>query len=352
METISENKLRELLNSDDLWVVEICKGDNIYEIQKDVSIKFESNKKECVEIKGYILLLNEENGTTDIYKTKKIDMFIKYLKREGFIEKGNITLYSIDGEYNSVEEYEEHIKFNSLDMKGLLEKYAESDTFSLTAPYSAGVTEKYPDGIYKIDKKLSDEVFVETEKYYKEELKHIYDGIIENERKKLPEFEVLYSDIYNEATEFHNKYRMGKPNSNKFLCDRFSDENTKYTEPEEVWHFYEMLGALLDIKESLERMNKNVRERALDCELEWEKYLPLKPYLQEVKVSFHWHCTMSGELHKIFYIGLNDVTKKWLLKYKSDYDLTPLEDLAFYKNGQLMFSSCTHERFRNDFSVK
>lgn len=349
MEKISESKLRELLNSEEIYFVEICKGDYVYIIEKDLSVNF-SWANESVEIKGYNLLLKNCEKTTGIYKTKKSDSMINYLKKEGFFDRDEITLCSVDGEYNSVEEYEEFVKFDKLDMAGLLEKYADCDSFSLTAPYAAGITKKYPDGIYKIDKKLADEVFIATENDYKEELKQMYDNIPQEERKDLPEFEVLYLNIRNEAAEFHKKYRAGKPNSNKFFSDYFANGKTVYTQPEDLWHFYEMTGLLFDIKESLERMQKNVRERAIDCELNEEEYLPLKPYLKEVKPAFNWHCTNSSALHKIFYIELNDDTKKWLLNYKSDYDLNRLDDLAFYKDGRLMFSSCTHEKFHNDFS--
>ena len=43
-------------------------------------------------------------------------------------------------------------------------------------------------------------------------------------------------------------------------------------------------------------------------------------------------------------------TKKWLLQFDTDYDIDPFEDLAFYKENTLLFSSCTHEGYHEDFT--
>jgi len=48
-----------------------------------------------------------------------------------------------------------------------------------------------------------------------------------------------------------------------------------------------------------------------------------------------------------YYFKLNDETKKYLLKFDNDFCLEPLEDLAIYKDNELKFYSCTHERFNS-----
>ena len=49
----------------------------------------------------------------------------------------------------------------------------------------------------------------------------------------------------------------------------------------------------------------------------------------------------------IYYFKLNDLTKKYLLQFKSDFDLVDLEDLVLYQNDKELFSSCTHERYNS-----
>ena len=49
-----------------------------------------------------------------------------------------------------------------------------------------------------------------------------------------------------------------------------------------------------------------------------------------------------------YYFDLNDETKKFLLKFKNDFKIKGnLYDLAFYKNNELIFSSCTHEQYNS-----
>ena len=56
-------------------------------------------------------------------------------------------------------------------------------------------------------------------------------------------------------------------------------------------------------------------------------------------------------MHKVFRFTLNNDTAKWLKeRYFGNSDESPFEDLAFYKGDKLLYSECTHEGFRNDFS--
>jgi len=64
------------------------------------------------------------------------------------------------------------------------------------------------------------------------------------------------------------------------------------------------------------------------------------------EVSFFNNASVCYDLLCInYYFKLNEETKKYLLKYKTDFDLYYLEDLAIYKNGELKFSSNTHEKY-------
>ena len=48
-----------------------------------------------------------------------------------------------------------------------------------------------------------------------------------------------------------------------------------------------------------------------------------------------------------YYFVLNDATKKYLLKFKDDFNMDELEDLTLYKDDQVLFYSCTHEKFNS-----
>ena len=48
-----------------------------------------------------------------------------------------------------------------------------------------------------------------------------------------------------------------------------------------------------------------------------------------------------------YYFKFNDESKKYLLKYESDFDLDNLEDLTFYKDNEVVFYSCTHENYNS-----
>ena len=117
---------------------------------------------------------------------------------------------------------------------------------------------------------------------------------------------------------------------------------------DELWHAYSAVDFTGTCEYILEKLKKEQTERPLTEELESDENKALKDNLIKTEVTFVWHCTSSSELSKVFYFKLNDDTVEWLKRFKSDYDLELLEDLAFYKKGKLLFSSCTHERFHSD----
>ena len=73
----------------------------------------------------------------------------------------------------------------------------------------------------------------------------------------------------------------------------------------------------------------------------------LKEYLLYYEVSFHNEVSTRSILMINYYFVLNDATKKYLLKFKDDFNMDELEDLTLYKDDQVLFYSCTHEKFNS-----
>ena len=107
----------------------------------------------------------------------------------------------------------------------------------------------------------------------------------------------------------------------------------------------------LDLKDNLEKY-ADMSKKDLFNDLRTEENEVLYENLIKKEIGFSNHCTETGSLLLTYYFKLNNQTKAWLSQFKTDYDLNGLEDLAFYKNGKIMFSSCTHERFHTDLSKK
>ena len=137
---------------------------------------------------------------------------------------------------------------------------------------------------------------------------------------------------------------------NSFICDCVLTERygkrTKYVEPVGYfWHFYHLIGQNLDRKKHIEELMKNKNELSALDKIEDNI---LKQNLIKYEILYHNHCTESGGLMVNYYFKLNEETKKWLLQFKNDFDINgSLEDLAFYKDEKLVFSSCTHEKFNS-----
>lgn len=231
-------------------------------------------------------------------------------------------------------------------MKHLLTKYNSCDTFSLTCPYNEGYSIEYPYGKYKLDKVLGKQALANLEEHFKNNLLDRYNAF-KNEINDLPDFETLYNEIKEETREYQKNWTKDK---SPFISDTVYKKETKYHTPEQFyWHFYHDICHLQVFNESLEAMYKNNEERALDVEFDDEKYKVLKPYIKDIEVTFVWHCTVSGQLSKVFYIELNETTKEWLNQFESPFDIEGLEDLALYKNNELKYSCCTHEEFDNEY---
>ena len=73
----------------------------------------------------------------------------------------------------------------------------------------------------------------------------------------------------------------------------------------------------------------------------------LRDYCIKYEISFFNEVTESSRLMINYYFPLNENTKKYLLKFKTDFDLKELQDLTIYKNNKVKFYSCTHEKFNS-----
>jgi hypothetical protein len=116
----------------------------------------------------------------------------------------------------------------------------------------------------------------------------------------------------------------------------------------ELWHFYHHIGTYYHTyKKTVEKLKKNTKDRPLDTSFKNEKMKALYKHLDKHEITFTWHCTTSSRLSVVYYFRLNEESKRWLMQYESDLDIAPLDDLAFDKNGELLFSSCTHEGYNS-----
>lgn len=209
-------------------------------------------------------------------------------------------------------------------MKIILDKYNFCNRFSLSGQR----------GFYKLSDKEADEIINITKKRNREECKKIWESI--NNKDKLPPFEEVIQDIEIEILNFGTDY----------IVDVVG-EKTKYGR--EFWHIYSLLSNEIEQLELIRSLQKTEETGPYLIDTN-RKYEILKPYIKRKEISFHTHCTISSILYETYYFELNEETKKWLLNYEDvfSFDGEPLEDLAFYKDEKLKFSSCTHEGYMVD----
>ncbi len=348
MEKIDIELFSQLMASDGKYAainVELVSGNKVYRIEKSANMSF--------VIEGGVPSLHEDSvsytlqdgdGKRRVFFTK--EEMLSYVK-DNFVSDGKIAVNSIDG-CSSAEQFMHMADFNDYNMEQLLEKYADCDEFSLTCDYNVA-DEKSPHGKYRLDRKTGDNAYRLIEFEQHDMCKALYAYAPEEEKKSLPPFDKLYADITAEVKELYSLVKE-RP---LFTGDMYSEGKMKYKgESALLHHMYHSAGFLQDCKGDLAAQYKNTLTRPADAEFDKEEFAPLKPYIGRVLVTYCWHCTVSDKLAKVFYIKLNDQTKQWLMQFKNDYALEGLEDLAFYKNGECRFSSCTHERFHTDLTDK
>lgn len=273
-------------------------------------------------------------------KIKGDKKLIKFLEDNGAYENGEVKIKAIGIKKMTEEEYNRMLAFDKLDMAGLLEKYVPlADSFSLTCAY----------GENAISEELAQEALKKVKAVSFATAEAEFMNVSEEERKKLPSFKEIYADIEKEYENYCSQNAALIEANDGYACftDVFSGDRI-YSSLDELWHAYSAVDFTGTCAYILEKLKKAENSRPITEELETEENKCLKDNLVKTEVTFCWHCTQSSELSKVFYIKLNEDTVNWLKKFASDYDLDILEDLAFYKKGKLLFSSCTHERFHSD----
>lgn len=251
-----------------------------------------------------------------------------------------------------------------LSMKEILDKYNDANKFSLTGSCSG----------YKITEEEFMNAIKDMEEHNKERHKKIYQ--IRREKFNDPEYDV--DKVYEEIKEECIKYRQEHKKSYVPLRELYSPEELKqYIQITEQYTQVEDTDALLDrlieVGDSITScVGKTTKydnnfshiyhdvDMTLKCLEDKEKYLSngvldpldavpeeLKEYLLYYEVSFHNEVSTRSILMINYYFVLNDATKKYLLKFKDDFNMDELEDLTLYKDDQVLFYSCTHEKFNS-----
>jgi len=274
-------------------------------------------------------------------KVESLDELYSLLNKIGAGD-GEFILDNINGQFASVTEMRDKIAFDKISMDGLLERYKEADSFSLTTDY----------GDVHIDERIAQTALKELseEQYKLAESQYLL--IPEGERKSLPAFDKLFKEISDTCNAHRKKHkkRIKETGGNSFFCDEHY--KGKYKNYLQVWHIYSAVDFIQACDYDLNRL-KGLKEVApIDRQL---KNLPvLKEALISAKPTYVTHCTISGSLATVFKFKLNEKTKAWLKTHKDDYDFNTggadyrLDDLALYHGDELLFSSCTHEGFHND----
>ncbi|MCD8373355.1 MAG: hypothetical protein LUD27_08670 [Clostridia bacterium] len=323
--------------------VELIKDGKAFNFERDPFPENEVNALIGEKLADYRLY--ENDGVKDFEDGIKLkyNTAVDYLQKNGFIRDGLLAVNSVDG-YATVEEFKLAADFEHISMPELLQKYDGCDEFSLTGLYDGGFCLNS-----HLDKELADIAYKKLYDEQYDSCRSQYDLLTEEEKAAMPDFDWLFNDIKAEVDALFNK----KSKRPLFPCDMYAQDKMKYRQGSHaLWHIYFAAGFLNDAKEDLEKRVASTDVRPDLALLDDDLYLPLKPYVNRTEATYTWHCTTSGSLAKVFYFKLNDVTKNWLMQFKDDYALEYLDDLAFYKNGKLQFSSCKHEGFHMDLSVE
>ena len=262
----------------------------------------------------------------------------------GRISKYNVTI--------SQEEYEKKIEnLSSKEQRNFLEQFIEK---------------------YNITEEEFENALANLEEHNKEEKRKIY----ENSKEKFinyPEFDKLYNEIKRECYDFdceenkqfyinkhygdkeikkYKEYGMTEEEINEmkedfFQCSFIADhvgKTTKYGNENRgfFYHLYHDIGMLIDCQKDKKRYCTNNRKSPIE-------QIPneLKKHFLYYEVSYFNSVTISSGLMINYYFELNDETKKYLLQFKNDFQLEDLDDLTLYKDNEMRFYSCTHERYNS-----
>ncbi len=312
---------------------------NLYQIQfTDGHEHFEFDRVQVLQYKNPINIPDDEITTCESY-----DHLIVFLKSEGYIKDGYLKANQ------TYPQLKADIAFEHINMKDLLIKYSECETFSLTMPYNEGHDALHPYGKYSITQEQADiallQVIADKANLYS------YYKSMPNAFRAQHYFESLVNEIQQESLAWYEKdiNQQLKPDESPFASDLFIEGKTKFKAPKALWHFYHAQDRAQAYRVALSNMLINTESRPITFALEEPYYEPLKSSYLYSTIGFSWHCTTSSVLSITHRFKLDEQAKIWLSRLKNDYDMATLEDLAFYYRGHLAFSSCTHEQVHYDY---
>ncbi len=341
MIVLSKEEFKKFLDGDEVTFT-FGDGDDILDISPAISIVWDGKNEPEIKHTGYEIV-RYENG--DVVFQESFEDFEKAAEYASeFVPFADtVTANKISG-FGTLEEFYDERKFRDATMDELLEKYADCNEFSLTCS---------EDGI--ITRAQADEIIEKERESAEKECKVYYDTAVG--KVDLPPFETVLKEVRDECAEFTVKKRKKFPEKKYgkyiagFICDFVADEKTKYFGDDFWWHFYIALGRerdnidYINDRVSIAESGEDVFALS-DCGWLREKVL-------RVDTGFENHCTKTSELLTTYYFPLDETTRRWLAGKKDDFDFDygcGFADLAFYKNGKIRFSSCTHEHFHNDVS--
>ena len=226
--------------------------------------------------------------------------------------------------------------FSSRDMEYTLKKFADCDSFSLTAIWKEGWL-------------LSDEQAERALDVYEgisvERCKQVYDNFSDENRREYPSFNALWESFKEKYIPVGREWALMPNGPEKYKNVPKPDGVPEYLGL--FWAFALELGMHVAEVELFKAVGTIPPEEELTGE-----YAAIKPYLIKVLPSFFHHCTSSGVLRCHFVFELNETTKAWLLEYPAaDCFSGFLEDLALYKGGNVKLSCCSHEGLCNEVTV-
>ncbi|MCL2751661.1 MAG: hypothetical protein FWE62_02780 [Firmicutes bacterium] len=207
-----------------------------------------------------------------------------------------------------------------------------------------------------------DIVMEEVLKYREEQLREVWSRISEDDKKYLPSFDEIQNEYEKKSLEKYKRNKSLAVAMRKLNWKEMSAEERKeylnkhqptflstdfyfspYRDVRALGYFVGCYDFYIDQKINDEVLMEEEKEEYSENYGAAELDIP-HDYLQKVELTHFTHCTISGNLYRVFYFAMNEDMKNWLLSKKSLSSL-PLKDIAFYKNGDRLFGVCTHEDY-------
>ena len=223
--------------------------------------------------------------------------------------------------------------FSPRDMEYTLKKFADCNSFSLTAIWKEG---------WLITDEQAEHALGEYERISVERCKRVYESFSDEKRREYPDFNTLWESFKERYIPVGREWELLPNGPEKYKNVPGPDGVPEYLVP--FWAFTLELGMCAAKVELVKAVGATRPEKELTGE-----YAAIKPYLIKVLPSFFHHCANGGILRCHFVFGLNETTKAWLAEYPAaDCFSGLLEDLALYKGEEIKLSCCSHEGICNE----